>query len=244
MSETFHQKNMFQRVAVLWIILICSLTMLTCNSNSLGGSERFFAVNHEVQMFYAKDFSFFSVENVRGNIAVTNTDGDSIKISVDRFASSALDETQAELYLSFASARMDTVIQDSAFYKTDMLILTTDMSISVDLIIEIPSFLDLTTNILSEGDQIIDIAIPKNSTGNLLIVNNMGDITLTLDQSSSFVFAAQVISGTVLYENLDPADFSIGTGDSEDTIQRTFNDGTGRVIAAIASGTLRLIGKN
>lgn len=244
MSEAIHKKNMYHAVAGLWIILICSLTMLTCNSNSLGGSERFFAVNHEVQMFYAKDLSFFSVENVRGRIAVTNTDGDSIKISVDRFASSALDETQAELYLSLASARMDTVIQDSAFYKTDILILTADMSISVDLIIEIPNFLDLTTNILSEGDQIIDIAIPQNSTGNLLIVNNIGDITLTLDQTSSFVFAAQVISGTVLFENLDPADFTIGTGDSDDTLQRTFNDGTGRVIVAIAAGTLSLIGKN
>ncbi|MCH7782950.1 hypothetical protein IID62_07760 [candidate division KSB1 bacterium] len=46
------------------------------------------------------------------------------------------------------------------------------------------------------------------------------------------------------FENLNPGDFSGGSTGPGITIQRVFNEGTGIVIAAIATGTLKLIGKN
>jgi len=241
---TSYKKNIYRYTAVLWIILIFSLVTLTCNSNSLGGNERFFAENHEVQLIYVKDFSFFSVVNLRGNIAVTNTESDSIKISVDRFASSALNQAQAELYLDIVFAQVETVIQDSAFYRSTWQSSNFDQSISVDLIIEIPGFLNLTTNNLTEGHQIIDVAVPRNNSGNLFIINNAGNIDLNLYQSNSFIFSADIISGIVEFDNLNSEDFNIIESGSEVIIQRVFNEGTGRVIAALANGTLNLIGKN
>lgn len=237
-------KKMYRNITLLWVTLIYALTTLTCGLGPEDIYGSFIADHHEVQMFYAKNWSSFNVENLRGNISVKNTDSDSIKISVDRFASSTLDQNQAELYLIVIFALMDTVIQDSAFYKTFWPTLTLDQTARVDLTIEIPSYINLTTNILSEGNQVIDVAVPINSTGNLILINNAGNIDLNLYQSSSFLFAADVINGLVEFENLNPGDFSGGSTGPGITIQRVFNEGTGIVIAAIATGTLKLIGKN
>ncbi|MFC1555535.1 DUF4097 family beta strand repeat-containing protein [candidate division KSB1 bacterium] len=223
-------------------LILMYLTFSSCASEIVR-PEIYTVEMYDTISFHVRNLTILDIENVSGDIFITNTDTDSVRIKLTKYSSSQASEEKASSYLPYISYGIDTIASNHLKFYSDAQRLNYDMLARIDWEIEVPDYVDIITNI-SSGNQDISVKVPRDNDGFIMVNSVSGEIYLTIPKLSSTAVAAETIDGFILYENLDfTALEQFDTGEGERLIG-ILGNGKGAVTVNVTTGNIYIVGRH